>query len=679
MKLNIQTKLIGGFVVVIALMLVVFGIGWNGLNQLDAAADHIVHEALPEDTAVKDLEFQLALQTELFFEYALTLDQNVLHEAEEHSNIIFEESATLEGLLNGEPELLELLITFENEYEEFLDEADMFAAFYAAGNTAAGLEALHIMVAQEGQMEEELAALAHEIELGIEESFAGAANAHSTAVVMSIGVTIFAAIVALLLGFTLSRSISNGVNTLSNALRQIAVGDISVKVNVKSSDEIGEMAKSYGDMQDYLQEVSGALNQVGEGDLTVQAKPRSANDALGNALSQMLGSMRSLVGQVSETALNLAEASDQLSRASEQAGGATQGIASSSQQVASGASEQSRSVQQTTEAMGQLSSAIDQIARSGQDQAKSVEQTSSIVSQVSTAITEVATSAQLAAEGSRNASDAATNGREMVDKTIDGMGRIKTAVEAASIQIADLGTQSDEIGKIVSVIDDIAAQTNLLALNAAIEAARAGEQGRGFAVVADEVRGLAERVTEATKEIANLIENIQKGVSESVKAVEDGTNEVEEGVKLAEEAGAALGDILGAVEKVANQIEQISASAEQVNASSDEMVRNIDNVNAIAEENSASSEQMAASSTQVSKAIDIISEITEQNSAATQEVSASAEEMSAQVEQVVASAQTLAQMAQDLQDVVSSFKLDSSSGNTGNEESYDSKAEAVPA
>ena len=148
----------------------------------------------------------------------------------------------------------------------------------------------------------------------------------------------------------------------------------------------------------------------------------------------------------------------------------------------------------------------------------------------------------------------------MVKQTVDGMGRIRGAVEIASTQISDLGTQSDEIGKIVAVIDDIAAQTNLLALNAAIEAARAGEQGRGFAVVADEVRGLAERVTDATKEIANLIDNVLKGVAESVKATDEGTKEVSDGVQLAEEAGTSLTSILSSVETVAEQIEQISAA-----------------------------------------------------------------------------------------------------------------------
>ena len=666
MKLNIQTKLIGGFLAVVAMLLVVTAIAWNGLNSLDATVDHIVHEALPEDQEVRDLEFQLAFQTELYFEYALTLDEEVLHEARAQSEIILDEIAQLEEQLRGEQALVDVLVMLEEEYDEFLFEAEELAFFYEEGDTERGLEVLHIMVAEEAQMEAELAGLAHEIELGIEESFLAAERAHDSAVQMMLAVAAIAAIAAVALGFFLSRSISGGVKTVGTALQQIAVGDVTAEVNVKSSDEIGEMARAYGEMREYLVEVSGALTRVGDGDLTVDVKPKSENDALGNAMSQMVGNMSNLIGQVGGTANGVADASGQLSSAAEQAGQATQGITDVSQQVAKGAADQTESAQTTTDAMKQLASAIDQITRSGQDQAQGVEQASTIVGQVSTAISDVASNAQAAAQGSTEATDAARTGSEMVEKTVDGMGKISDAVDEASRQIAALGTQSEEIGKIVAVIDDIAAQTNLLALNAAIEAARAGEQGRGFAVVADEVRGLAERVTEATKEIANLVETIQKGVGESIKAVEEGTNQVSEGVKLAEGAGSAIAEIMSAVESVAGQIERISASAEEVSASSDEMVKTIDGVSTLVEQNSAATEQMAANSTEVSTSIENIASISEENSASTQEVSASAQEMSAQVQQVVASTQTLDEMAKQLQEAVGTFTIDANRAVTVN-------------
>lgn len=639
MKLNIRVKMLSGFIGVIVLLVVVAVISYNGLNTLDAAVDHIVHESLPEVEEVADLKFELALQTELFFEYGLTLDDRVLDEADRQTDIILEEAAQLEEQLAGEPELLALLLQFEREYEEFLNEADLFVEHYREGDTEAGLDALHIMVAEEADMEAELTEMAALIDEDLEASFESADAAYNTAVQLIIAVSIIASIVALAIALYLSRAISNGVTTVANAMQLVSVGDITAEVKINSSDELGDMAVSYGEMQVYLQDISAAVTRVGDGDLTVDVKPKSANDSLGNAMSQMVTNMRDLIGQVGQTANGVADASSQLNSAAEQAGSATQAIASSSQQMAKGAEDQSQGVEQTTTAMQQLTNAIDQIARGSQEQAGGVEQTSSISAQVSTAISDVAKAAQAAASGSQEASEAANSGKEMVDKTVEGMGRIRTAVEAASVQIADLGTQSDEIGKIVAVIDDIAAQTNLLALNAAIEAARAGEQGRGFAVVADEVRGLAERVTE------------------SVKAVGEGTTEVEAGVKLAEDAGGALDNILTSVESVADQITQISASAEEVSASSEEMIRTVEGVSSITEENSAAAEQMSSNSGEVAQAIESISSISEQNSAATQEVSASAEEMTSQMEEVIASSQSLAGMAEELQAAVGQFKL----------------------
>ena len=242
------------------------------------------------------------------------------------------------------------------------------------------------------------------------------------------------------------------------------------------------------------------------------------------------------------------------------------------------------------------------------------------------------------------------------------MARITGAVESAAKQIESLGEQSAEIGKIISVIDDIAAQTNLLALNAAIEAARAGEQGRGFAVVADEVRTLAERVTGATKEIASLIEGVQAGVDESVRATEQAGAEVQAGSELTTKSGEALEEIQKAVSGVSNQIEQISAAAEQVSASADEMVKTIATVSEVTEQNMAATEQMTASSDGVKQSMGSVASITEQSSAAAQEMSASSEEVGAQVEEVVASSQSLAQMATSLKETVARFRLDSSEG-----------------
>ena len=235
---------------------------------------------------------------------------------------------------------------------------------------------------------------------------------------------------------------------------------------------------------------------------------------------------------------------------------------------------------------------------------------------MSSAAVTTSENAQQAADGARRSAEASQNGAAMVKKTIDGMDRIKETVEVASEEISKLGKQSAEIGKIVSVIDDIAAQTNLLALNAAIEAARAGEQGRGFAVVADEVRTLAERVVNATKEIADLIAGVQAGVDGSVKAMEEGSTEMETGTGLAAEAATALEEILSVVEGMNSQIEEIASSSEELKVGGAEMATLMAETFSGVQENLAAGEEMRSNVKAVNESISEIAAISEENSAA---------------------------------------------------------------
>ncbi len=213
---------------------------------------------------------------------------------------------------------------------------------------------------------------------------------------------------------------------------------------------------------------------------------------------------------------------------------------------------------------------------------------------------DIAQNCQMAAEGAQRASQSASNGAGVVEKTVAVMGQISEKVQESARTVESLGVRSDQIGAIIGTIEDIADQTNLLALNAAIEAARAGEQGRGFAVVADEVRALAERTTRATKEIGEMIKSIQKEIKGAVIAMEQGVHQVEAGTEEAAKSGAALRDILEQVNDVATQVNQIATAAEEQTATTGEISSNMHQITDVVQLTSQGAQESATAAAQLS-------------------------------------------------------------------------------
>jgi methyl-accepting chemotaxis protein len=473
------------------------------------------------------------------------------------------------------------------------------------------------------------------------------------------GVGVAALLVAMIIMYVLAvRPIGRGLTKLSAAARGLASGDVDQQVTLRGNDELGEMADAFRAMIAYQQEMAAAARGMAEGDLTVVVEAKSDKDALGVAFADMLATLRELVGQVQNSAAGVADTSAQLGKAANQTGEAVQQVAAAVQHLASGAQETSNSVQQTGASVDQLSSSIEAIARGTRDQASQLEVSTTTTSRMAHGVQQVATEASSVAAASQQARASAEQGAEAVRETVASMQEIRSVVGKAADQVEELGRLGERIGAVVETIDDIAEQTNLLALNAAIEAARAGEHGKGFAVVADEVRKLAERSSRETGAIAELIGQVQAGTLQAVSAMHAGAGKIEAGSARADQAGRALGEILRAVESTVQQVNQISRSAQDMAGASQGVVDAMHSIAALVEETSAAADEMDARRSEVTASIEAIASIAGEQSASTEEVSASAEEMSAQVEEMTAQAEALATTADQLKRLVARFKTD---------------------
>lgn len=298
------------------------------------------------------------------------------------------------------------------------------------------------------------------------------------------------------------------------------------------------------------------------GDLSSQDLVIKSNDEIGRlakALNAMKGNLNDIIGQIR--------------RSSDHVASATAGLSATSSQIVSGIDRQSNQTNQVATAMEEMSATVIEVAKNSQGASDSANDTQQV----------------------------AVQGGDVVKRAVDGMMAVADTVRESAATVEALGKSSDEIGAIISVINDIADQTNLLALNAAIEAARAGEQGRGFAVVADEVRKLAEKTTKATKEIAEMIKTIQSDTKGAMNSMHEGTKQVEEGVQLASEAGESLQQIVSSVDGVSDMVRQIATAAEEQSATSEEISSNITGIAEVAKENSEGVKQVSVATEDLAK------------------------------------------------------------------------------
>src|SRR5499427_5512977 len=455
---------------------------------------------------------------------------------------------------------------------------------------------------------------ASEIRKASEGTFQGAERTSSWSAFSSLLLTLLAIAGGVLVAYLTAKSITQPLTHLITVAREIGdSGDLNQNIDIHRNDEIGALATTFNNLVAYLREMAGVSMAVAEGDLTVEVVPRSKRDTLGNAFLRMSHGLQEIVRTTRDSA-------GQVSAGSNQVAGAADESAKVSVQASS-------AIEEVTSTMHEMSINVQNVVKNTQLQASSVAETSASIDQMVTSIQRVADTAKVLLDIANRSRQEVVTGIQTMEKATDGLNRTNQAIQSSAEIINVLGRRADDIGKIIEVIDDLAEQTNLLALNAAIEAARAGEHGLGFAVVADEVRKLAEKSTQSTKEIADLIQSIQREARQAVENMERSTRIVEEGLNLGNELGSALHKISNVVTEVYKFSQEIGAATNEQSVGSTQIAKATSRLTEITQEINSAVEEQASGAQAVVRAMDKMRELVQQSASSSTELSAAAEQM----------------------------------------------------
>jgi methyl-accepting chemotaxis protein len=429
----------------------------------------------------------------------------------------------------------------------------------------------------------------------------------------NLAITALVLALASVLAWLASRVIVRPILTLVSTARQIAKGDLTQRADVTASDEIGSLAQAFNGMAADLEKtvknlmqsqnkLKSVVESVDSRSKTVIARvdeQRAVIDETYNSIDQLNNGVRKITDNV-----------EALSASSEETSSSMLEMVASMEEVSRHTDTLFTSVEDTASATHQMVSSINEVDQNVVYLTSFVTDTSASMVEMSASIAQVEANAARSYDLTLAVADAAESGMNAVRETIDGMEQVRQSVMEANAVVARLGDRSIAIGKILNVIEDVAEQTNLLALNAAILAAQAGEHGKGFSVVAAEIRDLSERTASSTRDIANLIRGVQEEVENALRVTSAGSSLVENGVALSHEAGKALNNILDSASKASNMGKEIAGATREQAAGSENVTRAVDRLQSMVGQINAATRQQAQGSDHIMKAVESMREVT---------------------------------------------------------------------
>jgi len=722
-RLNVGSKVIGGYVVVTTLVLFILVYAISQLNIIGEEITEIANEDIPLTEVVTTIETN-QLEQAIYFERTLkyahalgtvadapkrikeSIDKFHQHAKKVDEEILKGEKIAVEAVNKAHTEeakkefqhILDVLKELEKEHADFDHHVETVFQLINNGKINEAEHLAEEIEVEEEEIDHKIEQFLVEVEKFTEKSALKAEKDEKAALNMILIWGSIITIAGLVMGFIITRQITNPLNSLQKASDALANNELDSLIDLNTNDELEDLANSFNGMADQIKQQIDYLENlptpimvidkdfniqymnkhgakvVGQGQDNLIGKKcydqfrtndcRTENCALHQAMKQnrnvnretvahpqgnelpimytgapirdrngnIIGALeyvadikeikdiQNYLNRSTKTILNemekFAEGDLSVSVKPEKEGDDIAKLFDGFNRVVDNIKKMilnvRESVQATANASSEISASTEQMAAGAQEQSSQATEVASAVEQMTSTILETTKHSTSAASNAKTAVTIADEGGKVVRQTVDGMNRISDVVKETAEMVLELGNNSEQIGEIIQVIDDIADQTNLLALNAAIEAARAGEQGRGFAVVADEVRKLAERTTKATKEIADMIKKIQGDTGEAVRSINSGTEEVEKGKELASKSGESLDEIIKGATETVDMVNQVAAASEEQSAAAEQISRSIEGISSVTQESALGTQQIARASEDLNQLTDNLQELISQ-------------------------------------------------------------------